>query len=243
MKHVCISTGSFHQHFEGHDYHSRLKKCMNLKGIEGVELLFDVAEHLLHFELTKEEIDFLKGLKFNTIHAPFFESHGKLADYKDTQFYRKVMDKIYEIYDQIGAHNINIHPEETSDYSIFRMKGYQYSIENSPPKYGYSPEFYRNLLDENPHFKMVLDVSRAMEGNELNQLIQKFKKDIIYCHVCACTNGKQNLFLHNLPADVLKSMESIKQLGSAFISETSYHYPIEFYQKEINFLKKWLGRH
>lgn len=243
MNHICISTGSFHQHFEGHDYHARLKKCMELDGIEGVELLFDNAEHLMHFELTKEEIDFLKALKFNTIHAPFFETQGKLADYKNTPFYINVMEKIQEIYDQIGAHNINIHPEETSDYSLFQWKDYQYSIENSLLKYGYSLEFYRNLLDENPHFKMVLDVSRAMESNQLNEMIQKFKKDIIYCHVCAFDNGKPNIFLHELDSKTLKKLEPLKQLNCAFISETSHHHPIEFYQKEINFLKKWLGRH
>ncbi|MBN2111579.1 hypothetical protein JW707_00615 [Candidatus Woesearchaeota archaeon] len=242
MKHICISTGSFHLHFEGRDYHSRLKKCMELKGIDGVELLFDVAEHLLHFEITKEEIEFLKGLKFNTIHVPFYlDDSGKRACYRNTPFYIKLMEKVYEIYDKIGACNINIHPEETEDYSLFRREGYNYSIENSPAKSGYSPELYRKILDENPNFRMVLDISRAMESNQLNELIAKFRKEIIYCHASAYNGQKQHIFMHGLEPAALEKIRQIRELDCPFISETWVHHPIEFYQKEIDFLKKWLG--
>lgn len=242
QKHICISTGSFHHHFEGRDYHSRLKKCMELDGVEGVELLFDEANHLMNFKLTKDEIDFLSELKFNTIHAPFYITHdGKHADYRDNPFYRKLMGRLHNIYDKVGAKNINVHPEEISDYSIFRNKDYQYTIENSPPKYGYGISFYRKIIECNPHFKMVLDVSRAMQADELNMLIKNFKKYIMYCHMSAYHNKKPHIFLHNLDSEVLKKLEPLKKLGTAFISETSQKHTIDFYQKEIDFLKKWLG--
>ncbi len=242
-RHICISTGCFHDPRISDDTHQKIYRAMQLENLDGVEILFPEAGELVDFKFKKEEIDFLKGLDHNTIHAPFFiNPHRKLADYRNIPLYRKMMKRIYEIYGQIDAQNITMHPEEISDYSLFKMKDYQHSIENSPPKSNYSIQTYRDLINRHPDLRFVLDVSRALEGGELNRLIKALDKDIICCHTAMYDKQTPNLFLHNLEKKKLRRLEPVKRLNCSFISETStYVKDIDFYQKEIDFIRRWLN--
>lgn len=239
---VCFSSGSLYVSTEKSDFHRDIKKCFKLRRTDGVEILFAEATKLIQFKFDKSELDFLRGLKFKTIHAPFYFNAKHLkARYNNSPVYKKLLKKLYRLYDQIECDNINIHPHQIRSYKIFNTKDYQHSIENATPRQNFAVGYYRKILKNNTNFKFVLDTTHALAGGELKKLAKEFKKDIIYCHLSAFENERLHLFLHATGKRALKELNPVKKLNCPVVSETWTEDPkLKPHQKEIDFARRWI---
>jgi hypothetical protein len=65
---ICISTGCLYKLLE--DRNEMVKELRKFSPA-GIELSFAYPEYLLNFDLDKDNLEYLRSLKFNSIHAPW----------------------------------------------------------------------------------------------------------------------------------------------------------------------------
>jgi hypothetical protein len=168
---------------------------------------------------------------------------GKLErlHFKNDPYYKRLLNKLYSMYDQIEADNINFHHNQIDDYNVFNVKDYQHSIENMPPHHKLTIKLCKSLLRKSK-FKLVLDATHALAGNELKEFINAFKKDILYLHLSAFEDENDHRFLHRVRKDSLRKLEPVKKLKCPVVVETwTEDKRIRPYQKEIDFVRRWLN--
>jgi len=238
---ISISTGCMFNPYLKEDLNKDIKLLSKLD-IDGLEFLIADAINLLSFRLKKETIRILRRYKFNTIHAPFHLAEESL-EFSNNKRSQRIMAKIYEIYDQINAVDINIHPHQIKSYKIFDTKNYQHSIENMEMHHELDIRYYSKILKKNPSFKLVLDTTHASEGGELNQLFKAFKQKIIYSHLSANYFNHLHLPFHALNKEYLKPFEIIKKGNFPIVLENQIgSKDVKEYKKEIEFVRKWLNQ-
>ena len=236
---ICISKGCFWSPYLKDDMNKQIKLSSKLN-VDGFEFLLGDVMDLLTFKFKKSSIQILKGYEFNTVHLPFHldEEHFFLSTNKRS---KRIMKKLYEIYDQINAVNLNIHPQQIKSFKIFDTKNYQHSIEGMEFKDGFKIQYYNKILQKNPSFKFVLDTTHALEGQELDKLFKAFKKKIIYAHLSANYLHHLHLPLHILKEEYLKPLNIIKKSKFPVVLENLMGTKdINEYKKEIEFVRKWL---
>ena len=238
---VCISKGCFWNPYKKVDINKQIKLISKLD-VDGFEFLLGDAIDLLSFRLKKSSIKILKDLEFNTIHVPFALDKKRLIFANDKRS-KRIMKKIYDIYDKINAKNINIHPHQIENFKIFDVHNYQHSIENMEVHHEFNVKYYRNILKKNPSFKFVFDTTHACEANEMKKLFNAFKKKIIYSHLSGNYFNHLHIPLHALNKEYLKPLELIKKGKFPIIIENQIGTKDnEEYKKEIAFVKKWLKK-
>jgi hypothetical protein len=235
---ISISKGCFwNPHLkEDVDKDVRLISKLNVDGMEF--LLGDVMD-LLTFKFKKKSVKILKKLKFNTIHAPFY-LNGEPLTLSSNKRSKRIMKKLYEIYDQINAVNINIHPQQIESFGIFNRKKYNHSIENMEVHHDFNIKYYRKFLKKG--FKFVLDTTHASEAGELDKLFNAFNKEIVYVHLSANYFNHLHLPLHALNKKYLKPFKIIKKGKFPIVLESQIGTgSTKEYKKEVNFVRKWLN--
>ncbi len=243
-KPICISTGCFYRMVAGgynvtKGMNQVIKMCSKLN-IDGIELLFGNGADLLKFKPSKSSIKIFKNLKFNTIHAPFSYKDSKLY-FMDCRLTKRILKKMYELYNLIGAKSINIHPQQIKNFKVFD-KNYNYTIENMEMRHNFKIKDYRKILKNNEKFKFVLDTTHANEAGELKKLIINFKKDISYFHLSANYYNHLHLPFHILKNEHLKPFEIVKKLDVPVILENQTGTrTIKEYKAEVEFVRKWLN--
>lgn len=241
---ICISTGCFYTKDKSYNRVMEMDKVIKTASnldVDGIEVLFGSAAELIKYKFNKRTIDILKKMKFNTIHAPFYTTKKESLIFSNKPIVRKVLAKIYNLYDLIGAKNINFHPHQIKNFRIFNTTDYQHSIENMEKYHRFDESYYAKIFNENPSFKFVFDTTHASESGELNRLFARFNKKIIYSHLSSNYFNHLHIPLHALNKEYLKPLNIIKkgkfplilesQIGTKTISE---------YKKEVDFLKNWL---
>lgn len=237
---VCISKGCFWNRYLKGNVNNNVKLISKLD-VDGFEFLLGDAIDLLTFKFKKSSIKILKNLKFNTVHAPF-HLDGEHFFLSNNKISKRIMNKLYEIYDQINAVNLNVHPQQIKSFKIFDTKNYQHSIESMEFKDKFSIQYYNKILQKNPSFKFVLDTTHALESQELAKLFKAFKKKIIYAHLSANYFHHLHLPLHILKEEYLKPLNIIKKSKFPIVLENMIGTKdIKEYKQEVNFVRKWLN--
>jgi hypothetical protein len=235
---ISISGGCFWNPYLKDNVDKDIKLISKLD-VDGFEFLLGDALDLLTFKFKKSSIKTLKNYEFNTVHIPFFLDKEELILANDKRS-RRIMKKIYEIYNQANAVNINMHPQQIKSFKIFDTKNYNYSIENMEMHYGFDISYYKKFLKKG--FKLVLDTTHASEANEINKLTRAFKKKIIYIHLSANYFNHLHIPLHALKEEYLKPLNMIKKSKFPIVLESQIGAKgIEEYKKEIDFVRKWLN--
>jgi len=214
-------------------------KLISKLDVDGFEFLLGDVLELLTFRFTRSSIKILKNLEFNTVHAPFYldREHFTLSNNKRS---KRIMKKLHEIYDQINAVNINLHPQQIESFKIFDMKNYNYSIENMEMHHEFKINYYKKFLKKG--FKFVLDTTHASEADELDKLFKTFKKDIVYMHLSANYFNHLHLPLHVLKEEYLRPLNIIKKGKFPVVLENMMGTKdIKEYKKEVEFVRKWLN--
>jgi len=215
-------------------------KLLSKLDIDGVEFLIGDAVELLPFKIKKETVKILRNFEFNTIHMPFHIDGEKFLLGNDKRS-KRIMKKIYDIYDKINAVNINIHPQQIKSFKIFDMKNYNYSIENMEMHHAFQAGYYKKFLKKG--FKFVLDTTHASEAEELSRLFKTFRKNIVYAHLSANYFNHLHLPLHALNKDYLKPLGIIKKGKFPVVLENQTGTrSLDEYKKEVSFVRKWLKK-
>ncbi|MBR9691930.1 hypothetical protein GOV06_04030 [Candidatus Woesearchaeota archaeon] len=241
---VCFSSGCLYKFSKRDNYHEHLKVCQQLKNIDGVELQFVNVEKVMKFKFTKKELNFLRKLRFNTIHAPLHLKEGVHMKWYNNKKCKGILKKVHEMYDQIGACNIVFHPNQVKDFKLLKPNpGYQYSIETATPRHKLKIADYKKVFRGNPHLKLVLDTTHLVENSkrDIPAFVKEFEDKIIYTHLSAAGDGFYHTPLHMVEEKHLKFLESIKKLKSPVILESMGRLPVSQYNKEIRFVRKWLN--
>ena len=235
---ICISNGSFWNPYLKEDVDKNIKISSKLD-VDGFEFLLGDVMDLLTFKFKKNSVKILKSFEFNTVHAPFHldGEHFFLSNNKRS---RRIMKKLYEIYDQINAVNLNIHPQQIKSLKILDTKNYQHSIENMEMHQELKIKDYNKFLKKG--FKLVLDTTHASEAGELDKLFKTFRKKIVYTHLSANYFNHLHLPLHALKEEYLEPLNIIKKEDFPIVLENQTGArSLDEYKKEINFLRKWLN--
>lgn len=250
---VCFSTGNFFKAKLKRSLNKEINLCSKLKGIDGIEIMLPVASQLNKYTISNRNLKFLKELKFNTIHAPFYLNKNKKMRYWNTKRYAKILDKIHKIYDKIEAKNINFHIHHIKNFQVLKIKNnfqvlknkdYQYSIENVLPRHKIGLDYYKRVLGQNPEIGLVLDTTHALaySAEHLKRMVKLFKKRIIYCHLSAISGEINHQLLTSASKRDLNKLNPIKRLKSPVVIETwTGKKDIPMFQKEIRFVRRWLS--
>ncbi len=237
---VCISKGLLYNPYLKEDVNKSIKLVSKLD-IDGFEFLIGDAKDLLNFKIKRNSIKLIKDLDFNTLHVPF-DLNGKPFLLSKNDITKKILAKLYYIYDKINAVNLNVHPQQISDFKVFNIRDYQHSIENMEKHYGFKIKDYAKMLKDNKSFRFVLDTSHSSEEGTINKLFKKFRKNIIYSHLSANYFNHLHIPLHVLRGEYLKQLEIIKKGNFPIVLESQIgSKDLNEYKKEISFVRKWLN--
>ncbi len=234
---ICISTGCIYNLSD--DRNDLIEKLRDLSPV-GIELSFVYPEYLLNFDINKNNLDYLKSLKFNSIHAP-----GVNVVYGANKTSERVLQKISELYSQINARNVVFHKGQIENYDLIMNNNFVASIENDDwrkPKH--NVEDIKNVLDKNKGLKLTFDFAHAVSISSLDayQYINNFKDETIEIHLSVINkdSGEHDL-LHKYDNLKIRSLlQSLKVLSAPVILEATIFDlgGIELLRKEMEYIRK-----
>jgi sugar phosphate isomerase/epimerase len=152
---ISISTGLVYK-FES----DRNKMIQMLKKFspDGIEISFFSTEALLNFEISDQNVQYLKTLPYVTLHAPWVNIR-----YSNNSSCLEVLNEIDRLYKQIDAKNVTLEPGEVDDYSVFDKCSYKISTENSDYRKPFkTPGEIEEVLKNNPRFGLTFDFAHAL---------------------------------------------------------------------------------
>jgi sugar phosphate isomerase/epimerase len=143
--------------------------------------------------------------------------------------------------DKIGAVNLNMHPEDVKDFSVF-SKDYGHSIENMESSHELRYKDYDKILRQNDNFRLVIDTTHALYSGQLNGLFNRFRKKIVYSHLSMNYHEHLHLPLNIFSKERLNALNIIKKDKFPVVIESQTgDIEAKEYKKEVNFVRKWLN--
>jgi hypothetical protein len=125
---------------------------------DGIEISFADPDYLFQFDISDENVEYLKTLPYVTIHAPW-----KNIRYSDNEVCAKTLKAIEALYNKIDAKNVTIHSLEVDDYKVLNDCKFKISTENEdyrkPCK---TPLEIGEVLKKNPKIGFTFDFAHGM---------------------------------------------------------------------------------
>lgn len=207
--------------------------------VNGVEITFSSKEELYKFELSKSNTQWLKNLKYVSIHAPFHlvskaGSEGEII---------KQLEFIARLYTKINAQNVIIHPQELPSPNILNKFNFDVSTENLPPKRKITIAKLKNIFKNYPKIGFCLDVSHAYHWSEYetSKLIKAFGEKITQIHFSGTYRQRSHQSLRIVSKDFTSSIKPIFQVNAPIVIEEDVEVKSnKFLHEEINFIKNML---
>jgi len=234
---ICISTGCVYKFAEDRNV---LIDILRPLAPVGVELSFShPQEHLMDFQISEASLLYLRGLEFNSIHAPWRE-----IVYGQNQTSESVLEKIVELYKQINARNIVFHQEQIEDYnsivSLLRV-GCAVSLENGDwRKQEHSVANVRLALEKDRGFGFVLDFAHALSFSEqeVREYMNQFSSRLSEIHISIMNKESETHdFLHKHDSQEIRELlQPLNSVATAMVLEAAVSTP-----DEISLLKKEMG--
>lgn len=232
-----ISTGFVYKFFnERNEMISKLSEYRP----EGIELSFADPQFLFDFKITSSNLDYLRNLKYVSIHAPW-----KNVVYGNNEECYKILEQIEKLYIKIGAKNITVHVSEIDDFNVFKRYNFTLSIENDDWRKGANTiEKIRDILDKNPHLKFTFDFAHALtiSNKDIQKYIELFKNKISQIHLSYLNkNLLDHYFLHKYDSSEMQSLLSnLKDINCPIILEcvASKKEDLPLIRNEIQYLQK-----
>ncbi len=204
--------------------------------ISGVEITFASKEELYPFELSQDNMSWLKGLDYVSIHAPF----SLLREAVDEKELLRQLDIISRLYKDINAKNVIIHPDEIPAQEILYKYNVNFSTENLPPPgYGTVSDL-RNVFKKYPEMGLCLDVSHAYlkSENETSELINAFKDRITQIHFSGTYKSMDHQSLRVVTKTFLSSINPVKDLHVPIVIEEDIgEKDLKYLKEEIEYIK------
>jgi sugar phosphate isomerase/epimerase len=208
---ICFATGNIWRWCSRNKSLDYVKKLHDAKLIEGIELTIGRLKDLNKFNINKKHLLWIKKLEYRSVHAPF----GLVKYSTSEKDLVENLRKIDEVYKQINAHNIVIHPQDLPSLEyLIKFKHWNISIENMIPKSDISHKFLQKIfkLSENKlKMKICLDVAHAYlhSEKELEKLYDKFKGKISQFHLSGTYRKKDHQSMQIVTKKFMKSIECL----------------------------------
>ncbi len=177
---IGISTGSINTWDEKID---NVISIFREIGVEAIEVLFGTLSELDQ-EFSEENIEYLKGLKYVAIHAPFYDNDRNDLYYEDNDKTKEIIEKCQKFYKLFGAKAIVFHPNLIRDWDILQNIDMNLCFENLPKKRNISIENLKEVFIKLPHSTFVLDTAHALyyDIDMVNALLSEFKDKMQHVH-------------------------------------------------------------
>jgi len=209
--------------------------------IDGIELLFALPKNLLDFEFEEDTLNFVKSLKFKSLHMPF-----KDIQYDNKRESNKLIEKASFLAKQVAIEHIIFHPNTIKDYNSLdnQMINCIENLNQKPENTGFCTiKEIELILDKNPSLKFVLDACHALENNIEPTDFLKFENKLVEIHLSAQWIKKGNLrahgFLTEANQEQLTKLKPILKLDKPKIIEADFYpYKMPLIEKEIDLIKR-----
>lgn len=207
--------------------------------VDGVELTFATKEELYGLILSDSNSSWLASLDYVSIHAPFrLISASRTMDEVMTQ-----MNIIANLYGEIKAQNVIIHPDELPPATALKEYAMKFSTENPPAGSYASPADLGRLLHEYQHLGLCVDVSHAYlrSADETGLLIDTFRDIITQIHLSGTCRGEDHQSLRGVTDSFLSSIEPIRTLSVPIVIEEDIEQQnFNYVKDEITFVRNLL---
>lgn len=234
---ISISTGLVYRFIS--DNNDKVQKISCFKP-DGVEVVLNSPESLFEFNPSKENANYLRSLKFTTIHAPACQG----TIYRNNDKSKKILRKLSELNKLLNPKNITFHIEHIQDYKIFDDCDFIISIENSDHRkpIGQAPKEMERVLIKNPNLFFTFDLAHAMavDPSYVKDFIQ-FKDRIKEIHVSVCQMDlKEHHFIFCNPDYNMEKYLSLLPSNVPLVTESVAveENQIDWIKKEIKHLKE-----
>lgn len=209
---ICVPTGKIL-----HDM--MLKNKVNIKkffdrfDIRGLELTMAKKDRIYDLKLSKEDNVWIKDLDYVSIHGPF-----KIVN-ETKQEQIKMLDKLYQLYDQVNAKNMLFHVHECP-YDLIDNYSWDIIIENMPKVEHLNNIKMSNLIAKNK-YGFCLDTAHAFTNgkNEIERLYTLLETKLKQIHLSAAYYGDDHYKLSTATNSFTKSLKPILKSNVPLILE------------------------
>ena len=233
---ISFSLGNIWRWCESPD-RSKLIRYLKRLDVSGVEIVFPTEKELYAFKLSGIDAEWLRGLSYTTIHAPFnlFSTHS------DEETILKQLIAISKLYERIHAKSVVFHPGPLKKLAAVADGNFHATIENLPPgRHGGIPELIR-IFNEYPKFSFCLDISHAYlwSKDETARLIRKFGSRLSQIHLSGTFRRKTHQPLQRVSRNFRQTLEEIKGIDVPLVIEEDFREKsIADVKKELTFIRE-----
>lgn len=225
--HFAVSMGYCRKLINSNNkYNDSAISRIKAQPIEGIELMLCKKERLEECYLSKENIDFLKKLHYNSIHS--------LTDCVISEEQLELMEPIYELINarNFVSHTKNVEAEKLLSYNMAA------SLENER---GEDINKLEKTLNKYDQLNFTFDLAHALEQGEKHtrDLIDRLGHKITEVHFSIPTELEPHYFYHKSPNSVIKKLARIVMPDVIIVSEAaiSDFSEIELFSAELAYLR------
>jgi len=207
---ISISTGCI---YKLSDDRNKLIEELHKFSPRGIEISFAHPDYLLNFDISKNNLEYLQSLEFNSIHAPWID-----ITYGDDKKTKEILGAISRIYKQIKARCVVFHEEQIKDYTLIINSDFLPAIENDDwrkPRHGVGD--IKSVLNQNPKFKFTFDFAHAITVSPLDVpvYINAFKDKLIEVHFSIVNKetGKHDFLYKYNNEEIRKLIQHLKNVS------------------------------
>lgn len=207
--------------------------------LNGIELTLGGKNDLELFKPTSKQLDYLSGLEYVSVHAPF--SFTKY--YPKPEETEQALLQLKEIYESSHAKAVVFHPPYIPSSRVLKKYGFNVLIENQLQKKHISHLTLANAMHEyNAGFCLDTAHAYSYEASETQLLYNRFKKNLKQIHFSARYRNRDHQPLTKASPAFLKSIQPLKQVTCPIIIEEDYATKnTKLIQKEIMFAKAFFA--
>lgn len=181
--------------------------CFSL-GCNAIELNVASVEETKMLEENIEKIkDSLAKFDYVSLHSP-----GIKVIFRDDEATKKILDVFQRAYDSFKCRCLIVHPDKVEDWKVFDNYHFNIAVENMSDDVPFAtPENLKPIFENNPSYKMVLDVNHAYKTYNspklANELSSAFSDKISEIHLSGYETLHDLLYQTN-QLDIIQSVPS-----------------------------------
>ncbi|MCK4667275.1 hypothetical protein KAU33_11025 [Candidatus Dependentiae bacterium] len=235
METLCFALGTIWNWTKSKNRNALIDYAKNLK-VDGIEITFATKEEVYAFDITNDNRNWLKSLKYVSIHAPFNLLRGSV----DEKELIKQLDIIDDIYKDINAKNVVIHPTELPEPRILNKYKFKMSTENLPPVKIFTIVKLIDVFKKYPNMGFCLDVAHAYlwSKDKTKRLLKKFGNRLTQVHLSGTYRRRDHQSLRTVTSNFMKSIETVFALDvPIIIEETIKKKSMTLLHEEVKFIR------
>lgn len=231
---ISFALGNFWRFSQNQNRANALKWIQKLS-VDGVELTLGKKEQFKTFRLNAKQKDYLSGLEYVSVHAPFRSA----KKYSSPEEHEKDLNRVQEIYEDSHAQIVVFHPSYLPSKKLLKKFRFKIALENMEKEDRVSLQRLANLMrDYKTSF--CLDTSHAYEYGPFRTrlLLKHFEGHLQQIHFSANYRRHNHHPLTKASPAFLKSIEPLKETNVPIVIEEDFRrLNLPLAKKEIEWTK------